>query len=111
MYLIISETLRKYPTVPSLNRVCIKDYKIPNFDFYIKKGMHIIIPILGIQKDPNIYPDPEEFRPSDLTLMKLLRGMHLLIFHLVKVRGNASVCHTIILYNINSQKKVNFNFA
>ena len=64
MYLIISETLRKYPTVPSLNRVCIEDYKIPNSDFCIKKGMHIIIPILGIQNDPNIYPDPEKFRPE-----------------------------------------------
>ncbi|XP_033231669.1 uncharacterized protein LOC117182674 [Belonocnema kinseyi] len=61
---VVSETLRKYPIIPFLNRVCVKDYKIPNSDFCIPKGMHVIIPVLGLQNDSNIFPDPEDFRPE-----------------------------------------------
>ncbi|XP_051155372.1 probable cytochrome P450 6a14 [Leptopilina boulardi] len=61
---VVSETLRKYPILPILNRICLKDYQIPNSNFYIKKGMKIIIPVLGLHNDPNIYPNPEEFRPE-----------------------------------------------
>ncbi|XP_033209032.1 probable cytochrome P450 6a14 [Belonocnema kinseyi] len=64
LHKVVSETLRKYPIVPILNRICIKDYKIPNSNFCVPKGMNIIIPILGLHKDPNIFPDPEEFSPE-----------------------------------------------
>lgn len=61
---VVSETLRKYPILPILNRICLKDYKIPNSNFSIKEGMKLIIPILGLQNDHNIYPNPDEFIPE-----------------------------------------------
>lgn len=60
----VSETLRKYPIIPFLNHVCVKNYKIPNSNFCIPKAMHIIIPVLSLQNDSNISPDPEDFRPE-----------------------------------------------
>lgn len=58
------ETQRKYPGLPILNRQCTKDYKIPNSKLIIKRGTPIVIPIHGIQNDPEIYENPEDFRPE-----------------------------------------------
>jgi cytochrome P450 family 6 len=58
------ETLRKYPPLPILQRECSEDYKIPDSDFIIRKGTPVIIPIFGLQRDPDIYENPLEFRPE-----------------------------------------------
>ncbi|GJQ81998.1 Cyp6a9 [Trypoxylus dichotomus] len=62
--MVICETLRKYPPVPSLSRVCTKDYHIPGTDIVISKGLRIIIPVQGIHNDPEIYPNPQKFDPT-----------------------------------------------
>ncbi|KAI4454490.1 cytochrome p450 [Holotrichia oblita] len=36
---VIDETLRKYPPAPTLLRKCIKDYKVPNSNIMIEKGL------------------------------------------------------------------------
>lgn len=59
-----TETLRKYPTVPILNRECTKEYQIPGTNIVIEKGTAILIPVLGIQNDPKYYADPEQFKPE-----------------------------------------------
>lgn len=58
------ETLRKYPIVPILNRECNKDYRIPGTQTIIEKGTAVIIPLLGLQRDPKFYPEPNAFRPE-----------------------------------------------
>lgn len=58
------ETLRKYSPLPLLNRKCIKDYKVADSDFTIKKGTQLIIPIFGLQRDGDIYKDPLKFEPE-----------------------------------------------
>lgn len=60
----VDETLRKYPPVPVLNRECSKDYKIPNTNLTIPKGTPLLIPALGLQRDPEIYQNPLEFKPE-----------------------------------------------
>ena len=46
----LHETLRYYPTV-ILDRVCTKEYKVPDTDFVIPKGMPVQIPSSSIMGD------------------------------------------------------------
>ncbi|KAI4459291.1 cytochrome p450 [Holotrichia oblita] len=61
---VLHETLRKYPPVPILNRVCSSDYTIPNTDIILPKGTKVFISALGIQRDEEYYPDPIKFDPE-----------------------------------------------
>lgn len=61
---VVCETLRKYPPVSLLNRVCTKNIQLPIIDVMITKGTDIVIPVLGIHRDPNIYPEPMRFDPE-----------------------------------------------
>ncbi|XP_043286854.1 cytochrome P450 6k1-like [Venturia canescens] len=60
----VSETMRKYPPVPMLNRVCTKDIDLPTTSLHISKGVDVVIPVLGLHRDPEIYPDPNKFDPE-----------------------------------------------
>lgn len=44
--------------------MCTKEYKIPNTDIIIEKDTPVMIPIYGIQRDPEYYPDPDKFDPE-----------------------------------------------
>ncbi|GJQ68870.1 Cyp6a9 [Trypoxylus dichotomus] len=61
---VIQETLRKYPPVPFLMRVCTKDYKIPDSDIVLKTGTDVFVSVLGVHYDPEYYPDPQRFQPE-----------------------------------------------
>ncbi|KAK7793191.1 hypothetical protein R5R35_012834 [Gryllus longicercus] len=62
--MVVSETLRLYPTMPILDRTCTKPFQIPGTNFVVDKGVHIFTSLLGIQRDPDLYPDPENFNPE-----------------------------------------------
>nr|CAI5826710.1 unnamed protein product [Callosobruchus analis] len=64
---VIDEALRKYPALPLVTRVCVKDYKIPGTDVVIEEGTKIIVPIAGIHHDDRYYEDPEKFDPDRFT--------------------------------------------
>ncbi|XP_046601989.1 probable cytochrome P450 6a13 [Neodiprion lecontei] len=61
---VISETLRKYPSFPILNRQCNREVELPETGFVVPVGTPIIFPVLGIHHDPEIYPEPERFDPE-----------------------------------------------
>jgi cytochrome P450 len=64
---VIHETLRKYPVLSMLERPCTKDYKLPNTDLVVEKGMRVRLNNVGICFDPEIYPKPEEWNPDNFS--------------------------------------------
>jgi hypothetical protein len=47
-----------------LNRICTEEIDLPNTNIRLPKGTLITIPLLGIHRDPSIYPDPDKFDPE-----------------------------------------------
>ncbi|XP_063540273.1 cytochrome P450 6B2-like [Cydia strobilella] len=58
------EGMRLFPSVPSLQRMCVKPYTIPGTDVTIDPGVNIIVPVKSLHMDPQYFQDPEEFRPE-----------------------------------------------
>ncbi|XP_017782505.1 PREDICTED: cytochrome P450 9e2-like [Nicrophorus vespilloides] len=69
MDMVISETLRKWPPAVAMDRCCVKPYTIPaaspnESPVHLKLGDIIWLPIIGIHRDPEYYPEPEKFDPE-----------------------------------------------
>jgi cytochrome P450 family 6 len=68
---VFTETLRKYPIVPFLDRVSFSDYILPspsgNGTITLPAGTGVIISLLGIHHDSQYFPDPEKFDPERFT--------------------------------------------
>lgn len=67
--MVVNETLRKWPTVPVIDRKCIQEYVIPatgddEEDLVIQKDDNIWIPIYGVHRDPKYFPNPDKFDPE-----------------------------------------------
>ncbi|CAH1391334.1 unnamed protein product [Nezara viridula] len=63
LHMVVSETMRKYPTLPALMRRCVIPFTMPDGG-KIQKGDQIFIPIWSLQHDPQYFPDPEKFDPE-----------------------------------------------
>ncbi|XP_076029305.1 cytochrome P450 6k1-like [Oratosquilla oratoria] len=59
-----NECLRLYPALPVTERMCVKDYTIPGTDLRIEKGMCLGIPIYTLNRDPELFEDPDSFKPE-----------------------------------------------
>jgi len=71
LHKVVNETMRKYPPVPLLNRVCTKDLDLPTTNIHVPEGTLITIPVLGLHRDPSIYPDPDRFDPERFNADKI----------------------------------------
>ncbi|XP_037669814.1 cytochrome P450 3A12-like isoform X2 [Choloepus didactylus] len=60
--MVVNETLRMYPIAGRIERVCKRDVEINGV--YIPKGMVVMIPSYTLHRTPEIWPEPEEFRPE-----------------------------------------------
>ena len=69
---VIHETLRRHPVIATLDRPCSTNYKIPNSNLVLEKGLRIRVNNVGICNDPDIFPKPEEWNPENF--MKENRG-------------------------------------
>ncbi|XP_076277121.1 putative cytochrome P450 6a13 [Lasioglossum baleicum] len=64
LHKVVSETLRKYPALSVLNRICTKETTLETTNVNIPVGTPLIIPVYGLHWDPEIYPEPEKFDPE-----------------------------------------------
>ncbi|XP_075972673.1 cytochrome P450 4d2-like [Anticarsia gemmatalis] len=60
--LVIKESMRLYPPVPLIERRMIKDCEVGELKFI--QGTSVVINIYEIQRNPELYEDPLEFRPE-----------------------------------------------
>ncbi|XP_063706150.1 probable cytochrome P450 6g2 [Culicoides brevitarsis] len=65
---VIHETLRLYPIVPMMDRVCVAPegftLKSDAKSVHLPQGMPIYIPAFSMQRDPNYFDEPEKFDPD-----------------------------------------------
>lgn len=61
---VIDETLRKYPPLPFVSRQCVKDYAVTDENVIIEKNTLVVVPVIGIHYDEDIYPNPYKFDPD-----------------------------------------------
>jgi cytochrome P450 family 6 len=68
---LFTETLRKYPIVPFVERKCCIDYELPaptgTGTITLPAGIGVYIPVLGFHFDPTYFPEPEKFDPDRFT--------------------------------------------
>jgi len=67
MDMIVAETLRKWPVGLALDRLCVKPYILEEKNgrtIKINPGETISIPMYGIHRDNDIYPEPDKFIPE-----------------------------------------------
>lgn len=50
--------------VPVLTRIAVKDYQVPSTKTVIEKGTIIMVPVYAVQRDPDVYENPDQFDPS-----------------------------------------------
>ncbi|XP_066901397.1 cytochrome P450 6k1 [Halyomorpha halys] len=61
--MVVSEGMRKYPTLPQLVRTCVEPLSMPDGG-RIEKGDQIVIPVWSLHHDPQYFPNPENFDPE-----------------------------------------------
>nr|XP_018897014.1 PREDICTED: probable cytochrome P450 6a13 [Bemisia tabaci] len=61
---VIYETLRKYPTLGWLDRICTKTFEDPNSSLIIDENTNVIIPVYALHHDPQYFPNPQKFDPE-----------------------------------------------
>ncbi|XP_029670025.1 probable cytochrome P450 6a20 [Formica exsecta] len=71
LHKVVNETMRKYPPVPVLNRVCTKELDLPTTNIHVTEGTLITIPVFGLHRDPSIYPHPDKFDPERFNADKI----------------------------------------
>lgn len=69
MDMVVSESLRKWPNAIALDRTCTVPYEIKPVNpgektVVLPKGANLFVPVYGIHRDPEFYPDPERFDPE-----------------------------------------------
>ncbi|NXS90956.1 CP3AO protein, partial [Jacana jacana] len=60
--MVVNESLRLYPVGGRIERVCKKTVELNGVT--IPKGMVVMIPVYVMHRDPEYWPEPEEFRPE-----------------------------------------------
>lgn len=70
-----SETLRMYPLLPILSRVCQENFQLDSSTI-IEKRTRVLIPVKGLHYDPQYFENPHEFNPDNFTKEAISRRPH-----------------------------------
>nr|AWH61658.1 cytochrome P450 [Helicoverpa armigera] len=57
------ETLRKYPPVPHLDRICNKTHQLTD-ELTVEAGTPVYVNVVAIHYNEDSYPEPEQWRPE-----------------------------------------------
>lgn len=60
--MVVNESIRLYPAGGRIERVCKKTVELSGVT--IPEGMVVVIPAFVLHRDPQYWPEPEEFRPE-----------------------------------------------
>lgn len=60
--MVINESMRLYPIANRLERVSKASVEIEGVT--IPKGTVITVPVYALHRDPDLWPNPEEFKPE-----------------------------------------------
>ncbi|KPU73082.1 uncharacterized protein Dana_GF14835, isoform B [Drosophila ananassae] len=63
MDMCLKETVRKYPPVPIIERICRKTYSLPNSKLTIDEGKTLMVPLLAIHRDERYFSEPMKYKP------------------------------------------------
>ncbi|NXO69306.1 CP4V2 protein, partial [Phainopepla nitens] len=59
---VVKEALRLFPSVPMFARTLREDCSIKGYQ--VPRGANVLVLTYALHRDPEIFPDPEEFRPE-----------------------------------------------
>lgn len=62
---VVHEALRLCPPAPALGRMAMQDVVVDGF--LVPKGTNVVVGIYGLQRDPDLWTDPERFDPDRFT--------------------------------------------
>ncbi|XP_028039890.1 cytochrome P450 6B5-like [Bombyx mandarina] len=68
--MVVNETMRKYPPIGLLQRICTKETNLPSNNLRISKDTIAVVPVLALHRDERFYPksdafDPQRFAPEN----------------------------------------------
>jgi cytochrome P450 len=64
LHCVMMETLRLYAIIPGLTRYVSEETYIKEADVTLPAGTTVLIPMVILNRDPQIWDNPSEFRPS-----------------------------------------------